>query len=156
MKLNEKAVIEKIGEEEFYKCANIWDMEKCPFTDEFYQQIKSGNRISFVYKLNGEFIGQGDLVLDKEGYTVPDKRIYLSRLIVKKEYRKQGIGSLITAFLIDKAKELGYSEISLGVDCCNENALRLYKKAGFEVYAKDKDEYGDFYKMLKKLQEKAK
>lgn len=151
MKMNKEADIEKIGAEEFYKCSNIWDMKKFPFTDEFYQQIKSGNRISFVYKLNGEFIGQGDLVLNKEGYTVPGERIYLSRLIVKKEYRKQGIGSQITDFLIDKAKELGYLEISLGVDCDNEKALRLYKKAGFEVYAKDKDEYGDFYKMLKIL-----
>ena len=151
MKSNGEAVIEQIGTEEFYKCANIWDMEKCPFTDEFYQQIKSGNRISFVYKINGEFIGQGDLVLNKDGYTIPAERIYFSRLIVKKEYRNQGIGSQITAFLIDKAKGLGYSEISLGVDCDNEKALRLYKKAGFEIYAKDKDEYGDFYKMLKKL-----
>lgn len=151
MKSNEKAVIEKIGADEFYKCSNIWDMEKFPFTDDFYQQIKSGNRISFVYKINGEFIGQGDLVLNKEGYTIPGKRIYLSRLIVKKEYRNQGIGAQITAFLMDKAKALGCSEISLGVDCDNENAIHVYEKAGFEIYAQDKDEYGDFYKMLKVL-----
>ena len=151
MKTNEKAVIEMIGAEEFHKCANIWDMEKCPFTDEFYQQIKSGNRLSFVYKIDGEFIGQGDLVLDKDGYTIPNKRVYLSRLIVKKEYRNKGIGSMITDFLIDKAKEMGYREMSLGVDCGNENALHLYKKKGFEMYAQDQDEYGEFYKMLKKL-----
>ena len=83
MNLDNKIVIEKINPEEFYKCSNIWDMEKCPFTDEFYEQIKSGNRISFVYKLDGKFIGQGDLVLDKEDYTTPGERIYLSRLIVK-------------------------------------------------------------------------
>lgn len=151
MNLNKEAVIEKISVEEFYKCANIWDMEKCPFTDVFYQEIKSGNRLSFVYKIYGEFIGQGDLVLDKEGYTIPDERVYLSRLIVKKEYRNRGIGSQITDFLIDKAKEMGYCEIALDVDCDNENALHLYKKKGFEIYAQDKDEYGEFYKMLKKL-----
>lgn len=151
MKLNERAVIEKISAEEFYKCANIWDMDKCPFTDEFYQEIKSGNRISFVYKIDGEFIGQGDLVLEKDGYTIPNERMYLSRLIVKKEYRNRGIGSQITDFLIDKAKDLGYREISLGVDCDNENALHLYKKKGFEIYAQSKDEYGEFYKMFKNL-----
>lgn len=151
MTINENAAIEKITADEFYKCANIWDMEKSPFTDEFYQQIKSGNRLSFAYKINGEFIGQGDLVLDKDGYTIPNERVYLSRLIVKKEYRGKGIGSLITDFLIDKAKEMGYREISLGVDRDNEKALHLYKKKGFKIYAQDKDEYGEFYKMLKKL-----
>ena len=151
MKSNKKVAIEKISAAEFHKCANIWDMEKCPFTDEFYQQIKSGNRLSFVYKIDGEFVGQGDLVLAKDGYTIPNKRVYLSRLIVKKEYRNKGIGSMITDFLIDKAKEMGYREMSLGVDCDNENALHLYKKKGFEIYAQDQDEYGEFYKMLKKL-----
>ena len=151
MKTNEMAVIEQIGADEFHKCSNIWDMEKCPFTDTFYQEIQSGNRISFIYKINGEFIGQGDLVLDKDGYTVPDERIYLSRLIVKKEYRNLGIGSQITDFLIDKAKAWNYFEITLGVDCDNERAVHLYKKKGFEIYAQDKDEYGEFYKMLKKL-----
>lgn len=151
MKVSEKAVIEKIGAEEFCKCANIWNMEQCPFTDEFYQQIRSGNRLSFVYKIDGEFIGQGDLVPEKEGYTIPKKRVYLSRLIVKKEYRNKGIGSILTDFLIDKAKELGYREICLGVDCDNKNALHLYRKKGFEIYAEGKDEYGKFYKMLKKL-----
>ena len=151
MQENQKAVIEKISAEEFHKCSNIWDMEKCPFTYEFYQQIKTGNRISFVYKIDGEFIGQGDLVLEKDDYTIPEKRVYLSRLIVKKDYRNKGIGSQITDFLIDRAKEMGYSEMSLGVDCDNENALHLYKKKGFEIYTQDKDEYGEFYKMLKKL-----
>ena len=151
MNSNKKVVIEKISAAEFHKCGNIWDMEKCPFTDEFHQQIKSGNRISFVYKIDDEFIGQGDLVLDKDGYTIPDKRVYLSRLIVKKEYRNNGIGTLLTDFLIDKAREMGYREISLGVDCDNERALHLYKKKGFEIYAREKDEYGEFYKMIKKL-----
>ena len=151
MNLNKEAVIEKISAEDFYKCGNIWDMENCPFTDAFYQEIKSGNRISFVYKIGGKFIGQGDLVLDKDGYTIPDERVYLSRLIVKKKYRNKGIGSQITDFLLDKAKEMGYREIALGVDCDNENALHLYKKKGFKIYAQDKDEYGEFYKMLKKL-----
>lgn len=151
MNLNKEAVIEKISAEEFYKCGSIWDMGNCPFTDAFYQEIKSGNRISFVYKIGGKFIGQGDLVLDKDGYTIPDERVYLSRLIVKKKYRNKGIGSQITDFLLDKAKEMGYCEIALGVDCDNEKALYLYKKKGFEIYAQDKDEYGEFYKMLRKL-----
>ncbi len=146
-----KCIIEKLRIDEYQKCSNIWDMEKCPFTKDFYKQIKSGNRSVFIYKIDDAFIGEGALVLENGDYTIPDKRIYLSRLIVKKDFRNQGIGTKIADFLIDKAKQWGYSEISLGVDCNNEEAIRFYEKAGFEIFAQDKDEYGEFYKMLKKL-----
>ena len=46
---------------------------------------------------------------------------------------------------------MGYSEIAIGVDCGNDTAVHLYKKFGFEVYEKAKDEYGEFYKMFKRL-----
>lgn len=151
MKPNKEIVIERLSADEYYKCGNIWDMEKFPYTEQFYQQIKSGNRIVFIYKINGEFIGEGSLVLENGDYTIPNERIYLSRLLVKKEYRNHGIGKKIAEFLIDKAKEWGYSEITLGVDCDNKAAVHLYKKIGFEVYSCEEDEYGEFYKMLKKL-----
>lgn len=147
----QKYVIEQININEYDNCNNIWDMEKCPFTDKFYEQIKSGNRIVLIYKINGEFIGEGALVLENGDYTIPGRRIYLSRLIVKKEYRNQGIGTQILDFLVKRAAERGYSEISLGVACDNEKAIHIYKNAGFEIFAQDKDEYGEFYKMIKKL-----
>ena len=57
----------------------------------------------------------------------------------------------MTDYLIDKASEWGYREITLGVDCDNERAIHVYEKKGFKVYAKDKDEYGEFYKMIKTI-----
>lgn len=137
--------------DDYSKCSNIWDMEKCPFTDKFYVEMKSGNRIVFIYKINNEFIGEGALVLEKKDYTIPNKRIYLSRLIVKKEYRNNKIGTQILDYLINKSKEWGYSEISLGVDCDNKSAIHLYRKKGFEIYEHSYDEYGEFYKMMKKF-----
>lgn len=146
--------IERLDINEYSKCNNIWDMKKCPFTDNFYAQIKSGNRIVYIYKLDGEFIGEGALVVNHsdEDYYIADRRIYLSRMIVKKEYRRKGIGTQILKFLIEKAKELGYSEISIGVDKDNIAALNLYRKMGFNTIIKeDEDEYGKFYKLLKEL-----
>ena len=143
--------IVKLNIDDYSKCNNIWDMKKCPFTDEFYKEIKSGNRIVFIYKIDDEFIGEGALVLQKDEYTIPNLSIYLSRLIVKKEYRNQGIGTQILVFLLKKALEMGYSEITIGVDCENCNAVHLYEKFGFEVYEKAKDEYGDYFKMIKRL-----
>lgn len=47
---------------------------------------------------------------------------------------------------------MAYSEMALGVDIDNYNAVHLYQKKGFKTLIKeDEDEYGRFYKLLKKL-----
>ena len=145
-------IIEQIGIDEYQNCNNIWNMKKCPFTQDFIKQIIAGSRTVYIYKINGKFIGEVDLVTksDDSDYTIDGIRCYLSRLIVKKEYRNNGIGSKLTEFLINKAKERGYSEISLGVDCGNSRAIYLYEKFGFKVFKKCRDEYGEYFKMLKK------
>ncbi len=111
--------IKKLKIKDYNKCNNIWDMEKAPkMARKFYEELKSGKRITFIFVENNEFIGEGSLVFHNNDpdYTIPDKRIYLSRMIVKKEYRNRGIGGIIVDYLLSYAKELGYEEITLGVD----------------------------------------
>ena len=75
----------------------------------------------------------------------------MSRMIVKKEYRNRGIGSEILEFLIAKAREQSFSEMSIGVDKDNINALHLYIKYGFtEVLFDGSDENGEYLKLMKK------
>ena len=108
----------------------------------------------FIYKINGEFIGEGALDFDTgdPDYTIPHKRVYVSRMIVKKEYRGRGIGSDILDFLIAKAKEMGFSEMAIGVDKDNIVALNLYKKFGFtNVLFDGTDEDGEYFKLMKTL-----
>lgn len=146
--------IEKLKINEYEKCSNIRDMSKQPLADKWFEEIKNGNRLVYIYKINGEFIGEGALVLDTgdPDYTIPHKRVYVSRMIVKKEYRNRGIGSEILAFLIEKAKEMGFSEMTIGVDKDNVNALHLYKKYGFtEVLFDGADEHGEYFKLMKKI-----
>lgn len=146
--------IEKLKINEYEKCSNIRDISKQPLADKWFEEIKNGNRLVYIYKINGEFIGEGALVLDTgdPDYTIPHKRVYVSRMIVKKEYRNRGIGSEILAFLIEKAKEMGFSEMTIGVDKDNANALHLYKKYGFtEVLFDGADEHGEYFKLMKKI-----
>ena len=146
--------ISQIGIEEYSECNNIWDMKKCPFIDKFKKQIIAGERLVYTYKINNEFVGEGDLVInvDDADYFIPNQRIYVSRMIVKKEYRNQGIGGIILDYLIKQAKAKGYKEMALGVDIDNYSAIHLYKKKGFTALIKeDEDEYGRFYKLLKEL-----
>ena len=146
--------IERLNPEDYEKCSNIWNMKTQPLAEKWLDEIKSGNRIVYIYKINGEFIGEGALVFDTgdSDYTIPNKRVYVSRMIVKKEYRNRGIGGEILTFLIEKAKSMGFSEITIGVDKDNENALRLYQKYGFtEVLFDGADENGEFFKLMKRI-----
>lgn len=146
------AEIVRITLDDYYKCNNIWDMKKSPHTEQFANQIKEGKRIVYIYKINGEFIGEGNIVFETEDsdYTIADKRVYLSHLIVKKEFRNHGIGMQLLDFLISTAKEMGYSEITLGVDSDNYQAVHMYKKKGFEIFKTASDKYGEYYKMILK------
>ena len=152
--MKKNTVIEPLAPEDYNKCSNIWNMESQPLAEKWRQEIVSGNRLVFIYKIEGEFIGEGALVLDAgdADYTIPDKRVYVSRMIVKKEYRNRGIGSEILEFLIKKAKEMGFSEMTIGVDKDNVNALHLYRKFGFtEVLFDGADEHGEYFKLMKRI-----
>lgn len=147
-------VIESLRLEDYHRCSNIWNMQTQPLVDKWREEIASGVRLVFVYKMNGEFIGEGALVLsaDAPDCTIPEKRVYVSRMIVKKEYRNRGIGSEILEFLIRKAKDMGFSEMTIGVDKDNVNALHLYEKFGFtEVLFDGADEHGEYYKLMKRI-----
>ena len=152
---NKKVItIEPLKLEEYHKCSNIWNMKAQPLAEKWREEIASGNRLVFVYKINGEFIGEGALVLDTgdPDYTILGQCVYVSRMIVKKEYRGRGIGSEILEFLINKAKEMGFSEMTIGVDKDNETALHLYRKYGFtDVLFDGADGDGEYYKLMKRI-----
>ena len=141
--------------EDYHKCSNIWNMQKRPeLAQAFYDQLISGSRITYVYALDGEFIGEGSLVLESDDplYCIPGQRVYFSRLIVKAEYRNRGIGGVLIDHIVKKAVEMGYSEISIGVDKSNAVALHLYQGKGFdEIIFDGEDEDGPYYKLLKRL-----
>ena len=150
----DKYTIEKLDIKDYKKCNNIWNMKKCEFTEKFRHEIETGNRVVFIYKLNGEFIGEIAYVLDMNDndYTIPNRRIYISRLIVKKEYRNQGIGGILIDYILEEIKKLGYQEATIGVDKDNTPALHLYQKKGFtDILFDGKDEYGEFYKLMKEI-----
>lgn len=147
-------IIERLNIKDYSKCNNIWNMEKCEFTEKFRQEIDNGNRVVYIYKINDEFIGEIAYVFDMNDadYTIPNQRIYISRLIVKKEYRNQGIGGILIDYILDEIKKMGYKEATIGVDKDNVTALHLYKKKGFtNILFDGKDEYGEFYKLMKEI-----
>ena len=157
MQEKENFEILKLQLKDFEKCGNIWDLnENKDFTQNIYHELKSGNRETFVYKdpRSGKFLGEISIVFsdDKEIHTIKDIRVYLSRLIVKEIHRNKGIGTVLCNYIFDYCKKLGYKEMSLGVNLDNYGAIKLYHGLGFkEILLVDKDEYGEYVILLKKL-----
>ena len=148
-------IITKLNPIDFKKCNNIWDMERqANLAKQFYQELLDENRITYIFQVKEEYIGEVSLVFDMgdADYTIDKQRIYVSRLIVKHEYRRRGIGKTLVGFAIQKAKEMGYSELSIGVDLDNYAALKLYFETGFtNILYLDEDSDGKYIKLLKKL-----
>ena len=145
----------KLNPEDYFKCRNIWDMDRDPNrTSKWYNELVSGSRETFIYEQEGEYLGEGSLVFSNNDpdYTIPGKRVYLSRMVIKKGYRNKGIGGVIIDYLLDYAKELGFKEISVGVDIDNTVARHLYEKKGFSnVIFEGEDAVGKYVKLLKEL-----
>ena len=60
------------------------------------------------------------------GRLLPDGHI--GRMAVLKEARNRGVGALMLAKLMDKAKELGFAEVALSAQI---HASRFYRRHGF-------------------------
>ena len=144
--------ITELNIQDYSKCSNIWDMNKHKsLADKFYDEIISGNRRTYIYSIDDEYIAEISLVYEMNDidYTIPSTRAYVSRLIVKKGFRQQGIGKELVKFIKTKAKEEGFSELAIGVDLDNYPALRLYITTGFtQIIRIDEDEQGKFMKVL--------
>jgi ribosomal protein S18 acetylase RimI-like enzyme len=155
METRTEGQILRLSPEEFPKCGNIWDMERHrEQAKEWLAQLQAGNRITYVCQSEGQFIGEISLVHTHPDpdYTIPTRRAYISRLVVKPEYRRRGIGRTLVRFIAEKAAVLGYTELSIGVDLDNYPALRLYAQEGFHrILRVDKDEQGAYLKLLKTL-----
>ena len=140
---------------DFDKCGNIWDMQKqSELAARFLREMREGIRTTYIYRIDGDYIGEISIVTDAGDpqYTIPDRRLYVSRLIVKDEYRRQGIGKKLVDFIVRNAQQEGYRELSIGVDLDNDPALRLYTQMGFDrIVHIGEDEYGRFVKLIKEL-----
>ncbi len=56
------------------------------------------------------------------------------------EYRNLGIGTALMGFMLQFLREKGYKRTSLSVQKANY-AVRMYRKAGFEVVGENEEEY---------------
>ena len=89
-------------------------------------EIQNPNSIYFVVKdKNNNILGFAGIlkILDEADIT---------NIVVKKDYRNKGIGTMLLKHLILEAKKQNLLTITLEVNEKNKNAILLYKKFKFE------------------------
>jgi len=63
---------------------------------------------------------------------------------IREGYQNQGLGTYLTRSILEKAKRKGYHKVTLEVVAENLSAIKAYKKAGFVVEGRlREDHFGD-------------
>ena len=91
----------------------------------FKSELENKNSKYIVAKQNNEIVGFA-------GIWIAIDIAHITNIVVKKDLRKQGIGTIILQELIKLCKELKMNEVTLEVNENNSKAINLYKKFGFE------------------------
>lgn len=78
---------------------------------------------------------------------------YISNLGVLPSAQGQGVGAALLRFAEGVAQESGLPKTSLVVGLRNQNALRLYRRSGYQVVetVQDKNKTLEYHRMVKKL-----
>jgi ribosomal protein S18 acetylase RimI-like enzyme len=97
-----------------------------------------GEPRAFAATLNEEQIGWIEL-----GYEKWNNRMRVWEFLVKEEFRRMGIGSLLMNFAVKVAKEKGARMLVLETQSCNVPAITFYLKQGFNLIGFDSAAYSN-------------
>lgn len=118
------------GEEEIIEIFNLIDNELSePYGIYTYRYFMAVNPEHTIIALDNDVIIGA--VVGRQTVKTPNRiKGYIAMLVVKKEYRKLGIGRKLTILLLEKMKET-CTEVVLETEATNVGALALYEKLGF-------------------------
>lgn len=95
--------------------------------NSFQMHLNNPDKYVFFVERQGEVVATAAISMQKD-----IDRGYIHNVTVYKDYRGHGFGEFAINHCVNKIKEAGLSKAALNVDGENKNALRLYKKIGFE------------------------
>lgn len=141
--------IEKMTLSDFEKIENILIDEFDDFWKPSILKNELENELSryIVAKIENDIVGFAGIII------LPDDA-EITNIVTRKQNRKNGIGKLLLAKLIEITKQENKEEISLEVNEINKPAIKLYESFGFEIVGRRKKYYNrenDAIIMTKKL-----
>lgn len=112
--------------------------------DEFWNssilesEIKNPFSQYIIAKINKEIVGFAGVIDTVD-------QLEITNIVVRKDFRKKGIGNELLAELIKLAKENDKEKITLEVNNTNLAAIKLYEKNGFKNVGFRKKYYNNTY-----------
>lgn len=126
-------MISKLTKEEVQEVIQLGTMLNPNFSKLFHIENLNPNETIFIYKENNSIKG---FIHIQNGLDIID----LLNIMVKPEYRNQGIGSVLLKYIIDNKQD---KKIMLEVRSKNINAIKLYQKYDFKIINIRKNYYKD-------------
>lgn len=126
-------MISKLTKEEVQEVIQLGTMLNPNFSKLFHIENLNLNETIFIYKENNSIKG---FIHIQNGLDIID----LLNIMVKPEYRNQGIGSALLKYIIDNKQD---KKIMLEVRSKNINAIKLYQKYDFKIINIRKNYYKD-------------
>lgn len=104
-----------------------------------YREQLRGRRLMLVADMNGFPIGQVFIQLESNNTYIADghTRSYLYSFRVMEMFRGRGIGTALLHEAESILRARGYEIATLSVAKDNPDALRLYQRNGYNIYAED-------------------
>lgn len=112
------------------------DFDEFWSTDILKSELDNKNSFYIVAKYNTELVGFAGL-----WKSVDD--VHITNIVVKKNFRKKGIGTLLLKKLISLTKQLQFKELTLEVNSSNIPAIQLYSKFAFKILGTRKKYYNN-------------
>ncbi len=124
--------------------------------DKFQSQKAIRNQIEtgydyFILLYKNELIGYLSIFND-----VNNKETNISKIYIKKAYRRLGIATEALEFVKQLSISLGFKRLWMVVNRRNDSAINAYKKMGFMITGKEVKDIGngfvmDDYRMVKEI-----
>jgi ribosomal protein S18 acetylase RimI-like enzyme len=120
-----------------------WDGEFIHFRRlyrEIYESTRRGNAIMWVAFLDGVgVIGQLFVQLNSARHELAngESRAYIYGFRIRQNYRRMGLGTRIMAAAERELAQRGFKWVTLNVSRENEEAIRLYRRCGYRIVARE-------------------
>ena len=105
-----------------------------PDLDDIFQTYVQAGHYFIVIENGEEIVGTAALITESPGVG------RIVRVTVKPNQRRAGIGRALVQHLLQKATEIGYSQVLVETNLDWHDAIRLYERNGFEEYDRDEEE----------------
>ncbi len=106
---------------------------------DYIKGILAGTQEFWLIEKDEEILGEFHIYWDKMDKDEANglNRAYLSAFRVHPDYRGQGLGTRLMESVIERIKENGFSEVTIGAYAHEPEIQKLYEKWGFTEFVKE-------------------